>query len=57
MLGAQRSSVAQITGGLRDAGYIDYRAGHMRILNRAGLKGVACECYQVLCAQLAAILP
>lgn len=57
MLGAQRSSVAEITASFRDAGYIDYRNGQMHILDRGGLIRAGCECYREIRDQLAAILP
>jgi CRP-like cAMP-binding protein len=53
MLGAQRSSVAEITAAFRDSGYIAYRAGSMHILNRRGLRRVACECYATVSDRLA----
>lgn len=55
MLGAQRSSVAEVTMAFRKAGHIDYRAGHMHIVNRNGLKHAACECYDAIHGQLTAI--
>lgn len=55
MLGAQRSSVAEITAAFRDAGYIDYRNGQMHILDRAGLRTAACECYGMSSEQSAVI--
>jgi len=57
MLGAQRSSVAAVTATFRDSGLLDYRAGHMHIKSRAGLRHAACECYGAIRTQLAAILP
>lgn len=56
MLGAQRSSVAEITAAFRDAGYVAYRAGNMHILNRGGLQRAACECYAAVTNRLAAIV-
>lgn len=57
MLGAQRSSVAEVTGSFRDAGHIDYRAGQMHIAQRAGLERAACECYEAIREGLTAIQP
>ena len=57
MLGARRSSVAEITAAFRDAGHINYRAGQMHILHRESLRRAACECYMSIRRQLAAILP
>ena len=39
MLGVQRSSVSLTAGILRKAGFIDYHAGRMTIVDRAGLEG------------------
>jgi CRP-like cAMP-binding protein len=48
MLGVQLSSVSMCAHTLQNAGLISYSRGHITILNRAGLKEAACECYQVV---------
>jgi hypothetical protein len=48
MLGTRRSSVTLGAGTLQRAGLMDYRWGHVRILNREGLEAVACQCYPIL---------
>jgi CRP-like cAMP-binding protein len=48
MLGAQRSGVTVAAGALRDAGLIRYSRGSIRVLDRAGLEAVACECYGIV---------
>jgi CRP-like cAMP-binding protein len=48
MLGVRRPSVTVVAGALQKAGLIKYSRGKMTILNRKGLEGGACECYQVV---------
>jgi CRP-like cAMP-binding protein len=45
MLGVQRTTVTVNAGKLQDQGLIRYRRGNIRVLDRAGLERVACECY------------
>jgi CRP-like cAMP-binding protein len=47
MLGAQRTTVTLVAGILQESGLIEYRRGHVKILNRENLENVACDCYQV----------
>ena len=48
MLGMTRSEISRTAGDLREGDLIDYTRGRLTIVNRAGLKGRACECYQVI---------
>lgn len=48
MLGTRRSTVTVAAGILHKAGLIEYTRGHVKIMNRAGLEDVACECYRVV---------
>jgi CRP-like cAMP-binding protein len=48
MLGVQRPSVNIQAGGLEDAGLIKSRRGDIEILDRTGLEGAACECYDII---------
>ncbi len=57
MLGARRSTVTVSAGGLQAAGLIDYSRGRIRIVNRAGLERVACECYGMVKAVYDRLLP
>lgn len=45
MLGVQRTTVTAVARTLQDKGLIRYRRGVVDILDREGLKGLACECY------------
>lgn len=48
MLGVRRSSVTVAAGRLSDAGLIEYRRGHVAILDREGLEKRSCECYRTI---------
>ena len=48
MLGVTRPSVSIVASTLQKAGLIQYRRGHIRILNIAGLQAAACECYHIV---------
>jgi Mn-dependent DtxR family transcriptional regulator len=52
MLGCRRQSVTEAAGHLQDAGLIHYARGHIKILDRAGLEGRVCECYQLVKTEL-----
>ena len=57
MLGVRREGVTEAAGKLQRAGLIDYSRGHIKVLNRPGLEGRVCECYQVVKAEFDRLLP
>jgi len=47
MLGVRRTTVTIAAQLLQNAGLIGYRRGHIRVLDRAALEDISCECYAV----------
>ncbi len=45
MLGVRREGVTEAAGKLLQKGVIDYRRGHIRVMNRPVLEQLSCECY------------
>jgi CRP-like cAMP-binding protein len=48
MLGVRRTSVTEVAGKVQSEGVITYSRGIIKILDRAGLERLSCECYQTL---------
>ena len=48
MLGVQRTTISQAVGRLQAAGLVDTQRGEIHIVDRAGLKKEACECYEIV---------
>ena len=48
MLGTQRTTVTTTAGMLQRSGFIHYRQGVVRIVDREGLEAAACDCYRIV---------
>jgi CRP-like cAMP-binding protein len=57
MLGVRRESVTEAAGILQNKGLISYSRGVIKVLDRKGLEAKSCECYQVVKAEMARLLP
>ena len=57
MLGVRRTSVTEVASKMQNAGVITYSRGVIRILDRAALMRMSCECYEVVRRESARLLP
>lgn len=57
MLAVRRTTVTLVARKLEQAGFIQHRRGRIVIIDREGLKAVACECYGIIHDQMSAALP
>jgi CRP-like cAMP-binding protein len=57
MLGVRREGVTEAAGQLQLAGLIQYRRGHITVLDRDRLERRACECYGVVKKEYDRLLP
>lgn len=48
MLGVRREGVTEAAGRLQKLGVIEYRRGHIEVIDRARLEELSCECYAVV---------
>ena len=48
MLGVRREGVTEAAGKLQRAGVIEYKRGHIVVLDRPRLENLSCECYAVV---------
>ncbi len=56
LLGVRRESITQAAGNLQNGQLINYRRGHISVLDREALKSTTCECYEVLQRELLRLL-
>jgi len=57
MLGVRREGVNKAAGALQQQDLISYSRGNLLILDRVGLKAVACHCYGIIKAEYDTFLP
>jgi Mn-dependent DtxR family transcriptional regulator len=57
MLGVRREGVTEAAGKLQKLGVIDYRRGHIKVLDRHKLERLCCECYEVVKKETDRLLP
>ena len=57
MLGVRRQGVVEAASSLQKAGLIDYRRGHITVLDRPRLEARVCECYAVVKREYDRLLP
>jgi CRP-like cAMP-binding protein len=57
MLGVRREGVTEAAGNVQRAGLIEYRRGHISVLDRSGLEARACECYAGVKKEFDRLLP
>ena len=56
MLGVRREGITEAARKLQQAGIIQYRRGHISVIERSGLESLACECYAVVKKEWARLL-
>lgn len=57
MLGVRREGVTDAAGKLQRLGIIEYSRGHIKVLDRARLELLSCECYAVVKKETERLLP
>mgnify|MGYP003385646074 CR=1 FL=1 len=57
MLGVRREGITDAARKLQSAGLIEYRRGHITLLDRQGLEDNVCECYSVVKKEYDRLLP
>ncbi|MEE4303020.1 Crp/Fnr family transcriptional regulator [Wenzhouxiangella sediminis] len=56
-LGVRREGVTEAAGRLQKAKLIEYRRGHIHVLDRPGLEHECCECYRTVKRETERLLP
>jgi CRP-like cAMP-binding protein len=57
MLGVRREGITEAAGRLQRMRVIEYHRGRIRVLNRAKLEALSCECYAVVRKESERLLP
>jgi len=57
MLGVRREGVTETAISLQRAGLINYKRGHITVVDRPGLERRTCECYTVVKKEYDRLLP
>ncbi len=57
MLGVRREGVTEAAGKLQRLGAIEYKRGHIEVLDRKQLESLSCECYEVVKTETDRLLP
>jgi len=57
MLGVRREGITEYAGELQRAGLIQYRRGHITVIEKSGLESRVCECYAVVKKEFERLLP
>jgi CRP-like cAMP-binding protein len=57
MLGVRREGVTEAAGNLQRDGIIEYRRGHITVIDRIALEKRSCECYAVVKRECDRLLP
>lgn len=52
MLGVKRNAISIVARELQAMGIIEYKRGRVTVIDREGLKGVSCECYGLVRAEI-----
>jgi len=56
LLGVQRTTVNAVVGALQEEGLLSARRGRVIVVDRAGLKRQACECYSTVEEHFGAVI-
>lgn len=57
LLGIRRETVTESAIRLQELGLIKYRRGHIKVAKRSGIIALSCECYKIISADNARLLP